>query len=103
MSSTTREHAVVLGAGVAGLLAARVLADAYEQVTVVERDRLPAGPGAEHAGGPSPEPPGSPGVLPGWSQRRGVPQGPHVPGLLPAGLAVMEELMPGLTAELTAA
>lgn len=29
-------RAVVLGAGMAGLLAARVLSDFYEQVTVVE-------------------------------------------------------------------
>jgi glycine/D-amino acid oxidase-like deaminating enzyme len=35
------DHAVVLGAGIGGLLAARVLADAYERVTVVERDPLP--------------------------------------------------------------
>ena len=35
------DHVVVLGAGMAGLLAARVLADAYQRVTVVERDPLP--------------------------------------------------------------
>jgi flavin-dependent dehydrogenase len=35
------DHAVVLGASLAGLLAARVLADAYGQVTIVERDPLP--------------------------------------------------------------
>ena len=35
------EHAVVVGASMAGLLAARVLADAYERVTVIERDRAP--------------------------------------------------------------
>ena len=34
------DHAVVLGAGIAGLVAARVLADGYQRVTVVERDRL---------------------------------------------------------------
>ncbi len=34
-------HAVVLGASMAGLLAARVLAEFYESVTVVERDELP--------------------------------------------------------------
>jgi 2-polyprenyl-6-methoxyphenol hydroxylase-like FAD-dependent oxidoreductase len=31
-------HAVVLGASMAGLLAARALADFFETVTVVERD-----------------------------------------------------------------
>jgi hypothetical protein len=35
------EHAVVLGASIGGLLAARVLADFYERVTVVDRDLLP--------------------------------------------------------------
>ncbi len=35
------EHAVVLGAGMAGLLAARVLSEFYDSVSVVERDRLP--------------------------------------------------------------
>ena len=46
------DHAVVLGAGMAGLLAARVLADAYERVTVVERDPLPDD-GGESAGCPA--------------------------------------------------
>ena len=75
------EHAVVIGASMAGLLAARVLADAYERVTVIERDRLPAG------------------VEP----RRGVPQGAHAHTLLPRGQACLEELLPGLVAELKAA
>lgn len=35
------ERAVVLGASMAGLLAARVLTDYYTTVTVVERDTLP--------------------------------------------------------------
>ena len=35
------ERAVVLGASMGGLLAARVLADFFETVTVVERDALP--------------------------------------------------------------
>ena len=34
-------HGVVLAASMAGLLAARVLAEFYESVTVVERDELP--------------------------------------------------------------
>jgi threonine dehydrogenase-like Zn-dependent dehydrogenase len=41
MGKQTGERAVVLGASMAGLLAARVLADAYAQVTVVDRDELP--------------------------------------------------------------
>ena len=35
------DHAVVLGASMSGLLAARVLADAYQRVTVIDRDPLP--------------------------------------------------------------
>jgi 2-polyprenyl-6-methoxyphenol hydroxylase-like FAD-dependent oxidoreductase len=34
-------HAVVLGASMAGLLAARALADFFETVTIVERDTQP--------------------------------------------------------------
>jgi len=34
-------HAAVLGASIAGLLTARVLADSYTRVTVIERDELP--------------------------------------------------------------
>lgn len=73
-------HAVVLGASMAGLAAARVLADAYEWVTVVERDALP--PAAAH--------------------RKGVPQSHHAHALLAGGRAALEELFPGLTDELVA-
>src|SRR5690349_13696463 len=41
MPATNRDRAVVLGGSIAGLIAARVLADAYEKVTIVERDLLP--------------------------------------------------------------
>ena len=74
------ERAVVLGGSMAGLLAARVLSDFYRTVTVVERDVLP----------PTPE------------QRPGVPQGRHVHGLLSSGSQVLEELFPGLLADLVA-
>jgi 2-polyprenyl-6-methoxyphenol hydroxylase-like FAD-dependent oxidoreductase len=71
--STGGERAVVLGASMAGLLAARVLNDAYERVTVVERDALPTGP----------------------ETRDGVPQGKHVHVLLEAGRATISDLFPG--------
>jgi 2-polyprenyl-6-methoxyphenol hydroxylase-like FAD-dependent oxidoreductase len=74
------DHAVVLGASIAGLLAARVLADAYERVTVVERDPLPTT--AEH--------------------RRGVSQGRHAHLLLPRGAQILDELFPGLLDDLVA-
>lgn len=74
------EHAVVVGASIGGLLAARVLSPAFRHVTLVDRDRLP----------------------PSGQNRRGVPQGRHVHALLPSGAAVLEELFPGLLADLTA-
>jgi 2-polyprenyl-6-methoxyphenol hydroxylase-like FAD-dependent oxidoreductase len=63
-----------------GLLAARVLADAYRRVTIVERDPL-------HEGG---------------LDRKGVPQGRHAHGLLPRGAQILGELFPGLLADLAA-
>jgi 2-polyprenyl-6-methoxyphenol hydroxylase-like FAD-dependent oxidoreductase len=75
------EHAVVIGASMAGLLAARALTDAYERVTLVERDALPAG----------------------LEGRKAVPQGRHPHALLPRGLACLEMLLPGFGAELVAA
>jgi phytoene dehydrogenase-like protein len=35
------KHAIVIGASIGGLLAARALADYYDEVTVLERDVLP--------------------------------------------------------------
>jgi 2-polyprenyl-6-methoxyphenol hydroxylase-like FAD-dependent oxidoreductase len=72
------EHAVVLGASMGGLVAARVLADFYDEVTVVERDVLP----------------------PDAANRRGVPQGRHGHALLARGSAVLAELFPGFADEL---
>jgi 2-polyprenyl-6-methoxyphenol hydroxylase-like FAD-dependent oxidoreductase len=73
-------HALVLGGSLAGLLAARVLSEAYDEVTVVDRDEF----------------------APGSKPRRGVPQGRHVHALLPRGQEVLEQLFPGLTADLVA-
>jgi 2-polyprenyl-6-methoxyphenol hydroxylase-like FAD-dependent oxidoreductase len=44
MNRQIGDRAVVLGAGMAGLLATRVLADSYGQVTVIDRDELPQTP-----------------------------------------------------------
>ncbi|HZC09949.1 MAG TPA: 2-polyprenyl-6-methoxyphenol hydroxylase-like oxidoreductase [Mycobacterium sp.] len=76
------DRAVVLGASMGGLLAARVLADFFETVTVVERDVLPDDDDA---------------VV-----RRGVPQGRHVHVLLARGAQILEELFPGFLKELVA-
>jgi 2-polyprenyl-6-methoxyphenol hydroxylase-like FAD-dependent oxidoreductase len=80
LTDGSEDHAVVLGGSIAGLLAARVLADAYDRVTVVDRDEL----------------------VPGSQARRGTPQDRHIHGLLPRGRQVLEQLFPGLTAELEA-
>jgi 2-polyprenyl-6-methoxyphenol hydroxylase-like FAD-dependent oxidoreductase len=80
MTTPTRDHALVLGAGMVGLLAARVVAEAYDSVTIVDRDELPDHP----------------------AQRRGVPQGRHAHALLARGQHALEELFPGLTADLIA-
>ncbi|WP_319431775.1 FAD-dependent oxidoreductase [Mycobacterium sp. RTGN5] len=74
-------QAVVLGAGIAGLLAAGALTEFYESVTVVDRDGLP-----DHA-----------------EQRTGVPQGRHLHSLLGRGTQAMGELFPGFLGELAAA
>jgi 2-polyprenyl-6-methoxyphenol hydroxylase-like FAD-dependent oxidoreductase len=74
-------HAVVIGASMAGLLAARALAGHVDRVTVVERDRLPDGA----------------------QQRKGVPQGKFAHVLLARGLAVLDELFPGFSRDLEAA
>ena len=74
------ERAVVLGASMGGLLAARVLADFFGTVTVIERDELPDGPAI----------------------RRGVPQGRHVHVLLTRGAQILDELFPGFLKELVA-
>ena len=76
------EHAIVIGASMAGLLTARVLADSYDRVTVLDRDRLPAGLD-EH--------------------RQAVPQGRHAHGLQPGGQQAIEQLLPGFTDEATRA
>jgi 2-polyprenyl-6-methoxyphenol hydroxylase-like FAD-dependent oxidoreductase len=79
---TTRDlpHAIVLGASMAGMLAARVLAD-HARVTIVERDPLPD----------APEP------------RRGVPQAHHLHALLARGMTALEEWFPGIREEMSAA
>ncbi len=73
-------HAVVLGASMGGLLAARALVGCYDRITVVDRDPLP-----DEAG-----------------HRRGVPQARHFHTILLRGKQVLEAMFPGLTDELVA-
>ncbi len=71
-------HAVVIGGGIGGMCAARVLSDHFERVTLIERDDLPEG--AAH--------------------RKGVPQSRHPHGLLDRGRSELNALFPGLDASL---
>ena len=71
-------HAVVIGASLAGLVAAKVLSERFHRVTVLDRDVLPTE----------------------MVSRKGVPQGRHGHGLLASGFAALEQLFPGLEREL---
>ena len=73
--------ALVIGAGIAGLCAARTLADRFERVLVLDRDQLPDA------------------AVP----RRGVTQGGHGHVLLVSGQRALGELFEGLMDELVAA
>lgn len=72
--------AVVIGGSMAGMWAARVLSDHFEQVIVLERDRLPAQPGPRNA----------------------VPQARHTHVLLTQGQRILDRLFPGLDEDLAA-
>jgi 2-polyprenyl-6-methoxyphenol hydroxylase-like FAD-dependent oxidoreductase len=71
-------HVVVIGNSFAGLLTAHVLAGRAEKVTILDRDRIPDAPQA----------------------RGGVPQGRHIHVVITAGQHALEELLPGILAEL---
>jgi 2-polyprenyl-6-methoxyphenol hydroxylase-like FAD-dependent oxidoreductase len=73
-----RSHAVVIDASITGLLTARVLADHFERVTVLDQDTLPDSP----------------------VPRCGVPQASHVHNLMARGREIFEQLFPGVIAEL---
>jgi 2-polyprenyl-6-methoxyphenol hydroxylase-like FAD-dependent oxidoreductase len=81
MAASERGRVVVIGASMAGLLAARVLSGHFGEVVVVERDRLPDGP----------------------EFRNGVPQSRHAHALLRRGLEVLDRLFPGFSSDLEAA
>ena len=81
MGGTRGERAIVCGAGIGGLLAARVLSEFYGTVTVIERDTL-----SDNA-----------------APRRGVRQGRHSHVLTSRGSQELAGLFPGLLQELVAA
>ncbi len=78
MTGRLGKHAVVIGGSVAGLMAARVLSDYFDRVTVFERDQIEDRP-AIH---------------------KSIPQGNHVHTLLISGQQVMSSLFPGFIEEM---
>jgi 2-polyprenyl-6-methoxyphenol hydroxylase-like FAD-dependent oxidoreductase len=68
------QHVVVIGAGIGGMCAARVLSDHFGKVTLIERDELGDAP----------------------MHRKGVPQSRHPHGLLDRGRRELNVLFPGL-------
>jgi len=81
MSSLFGRRAVVVGGGIGGLSVAGALAGYFEQVDVLERDRLTA----------------SAGSRPGTAQDR------HTHGLLAGGRKALDEMFPGFERDLAEA
>lgn len=68
-------HAIVIGGSMTGLMTARVLADSFDRVTILERDHIDSRP-AVH---------------------KSIPQGNHIHLLLLGGQQVIASLYPGFT------
>ena len=78
MSSLSGKKAVVIGAGMGGLAAAKALSGHFDRVTVLERDTLSSDA----------------------APRPGTPQARHLHALLAGGLIALNELIPGIETEL---
>ena len=72
------DSAIIIGCSMTGLLSARALADTFESIIVIEKDKLP--------------------FLP--ESRKGVPQGRHAHSLLKRGADILEEFFPGFWEEM---
>ena len=81
MSNFLGRRVLVVGSGIGGLSAAGALAGYFEQVEVLERDRIPAS--AE--------------------SRPGTPQDRHTHGMLAGGLKALGEIFPGFERDLAKA
>ncbi|HEY0782696.1 MAG TPA: FAD-dependent monooxygenase, partial [Thermoanaerobaculia bacterium] len=79
-AATAGRHAIVIGGSIAGLFAARVLADSFERVTLIERDELPDE----------------------VEVRPGAPHAHHLHLLLKRGLEIIEQLFPAVKDDLLA-
>src|SRR5215471_9859327 len=80
MASRLGEHAVVIGGSIAGLISARVLADYFERVTILERDHIEPRPGVH----------------------KSTPQANHLHAVQVGGLQVLSALYPGFSEKLHA-
>jgi 2-polyprenyl-6-methoxyphenol hydroxylase-like FAD-dependent oxidoreductase len=78
MQQTVGRHAVILGAGMGGLAAAKTVCPYFERVTLVERDTLPVEP----------------------AHRSGIPQARHTHVLLGGGLAALATMFPSIEHDL---
>jgi 2-polyprenyl-6-methoxyphenol hydroxylase-like FAD-dependent oxidoreductase len=78
MPAAIADHAVVIGAGMGGLAAAKAVAPFFDRVTVLDRDALPDGP----------------------EFRSGTPQARHTHALLAGGSRALEALFPGIGSDL---
>src|ERR1700746_2225284 len=81
MSGLLGRRTIVIGAGIGGLSMAGALAKYFEQVEILERDRLTASP----------------------ASRPGTPQDRHPHGLLAGGLQALGEIFPGFESDLARA
>lgn len=73
-NQSSRNHAIVLGGSLGGLMTARVLSKHFDKVTIIEKDIVNRQP----------------------ESRKGQPQTRHLHGLLPAGFNVMKQYFPDL-------
>jgi 2-polyprenyl-6-methoxyphenol hydroxylase-like FAD-dependent oxidoreductase len=78
MTTRKARHALVLGGGLAGTLAAAAVAELADAVTVIDRDHFPDAP----------------------ADRKGVPQSRHTHGLVSGGVRAVDALLPGTSAAL---
>jgi len=73
-----KKHAVVIGSGIGGLCAAKVLSNHFKQVTLIDRDSID---------------------LTAPIARQGVPQSKQLHGLLAKGCCTVDGLFPGMSEE----
>ncbi len=76
--SNIGRHVIVIGGSMTGLLHARILANYFEQVTIIDRDTFPEMP----------------------DHRKGVPQSYHAHALLARGQQIINQMFPGILDDL---